>query len=122
MEKNCESVWKKCLQIIKDNVNAQSFKTWFAPIKPVKLEGKVLTIEVPSQFFYEWMEEHYIELLRKTVRNQLGKDGRLEYSIVMEPAVEGKSKPYTVRIPTRNPAEVKNNPIPVPVAAATSIR
>ena len=68
MEKTCESVWKKCLQIIKDNVNAQSFKTWFEPIKPVKLDGKVLTIEVPSQFFYEWLEEHYVELIAKTIK------------------------------------------------------
>src|SRR2546423_1522525 len=122
MEKNYESVWKKCLQIIKDNVNTQSFKTWFTPIRPVKLEGKILTLEVPSQFFYEWLEEHYIALMRKTLRSQLGNDGRLEYSIVMEPAVQGKSKSYTVKMPTRNQAEVKNNPLPVPVAAPSSIR
>ena len=101
MEKTCESVWKKCLQIIKDNVSAQSFKTWFEPIKPIKLDGKILTIEVPSQFFYEWLEEHYITLLRKTIRQQLGNDGRLEYSIVMEHATS-ESKPYTVKIPTRS--------------------
>src|SRR5260221_3419842 len=121
MEKSCDSVWKKCLQIIKDNVSAQSFKTWFVPIRPVKLQGKILTIEVPSQFFYEWLEEHYISLLRKTIRNQLGNEGRLEYSIVMEPAVQGKSKPYTVKIPARNQVEVKN-PVPVSVAAAGTIR
>ena len=107
MEKTCESVWKKCLQIIKDNVSAQSFKTWFEPIKSVKLEGKILTIEVPSQFFYEWLEEHYITLLRKTIRQQLGTEGRLEYSIVMEHA-NAESKPYTVKIPTRTHGDLKN--------------
>src|SRR5438552_10711148 len=123
MDKTYENIWKKCLQIIKDNVSAQSFKTWFEPIKPVKLEGKILTIEVPSQFFYEWLEEHYISLLRKTIRNQLGNEGRLEYSIVMQPAVEGKSKPYTVKLPARNQsAEVKNNPVPISVAAQGTIR
>ncbi|MBP6532396.1 MAG: hypothetical protein KA285_03880, partial [Bacteroidia bacterium] len=40
MEKTCESIWTKCLQIIKDNVSPQSFKTWFEPIKPIKLDGK----------------------------------------------------------------------------------
>ena len=84
MEKTCESVWKKCQQIIKDNVSPQSFKTWFEPIKPVKLDGKVLTIEVPSQFFYEWLEEHYIGLLKKIIKKELGAEGRLEYSIVVE--------------------------------------
>src|SRR6185436_2951189 len=117
MDKTYENVWKKCLQIIKDNVSAQSFKTWFDPIKPVKLEGKILTIEVPSQFFYEWLEEHYVTLLRKTIRNQLGNEGRLEYSIVMQKAVDGKDKPYTVKLPARTQGEVKNNPVSISAAA-----
>jgi len=48
MEKNFTSVWDNCLQIIKDNVSLQSYKTWFEPIIPVKLKDKVLTIQVPS--------------------------------------------------------------------------
>jgi chromosomal replication initiator protein len=122
MEKTSESVWKKCLQIIRDNVPPQNFKTWFEPIKAVKLDGNVLTIEVPSQFFYEWLEEHYIALLRKTIHTQLGKEARLEYSIVMENASTPNSQSYTVKIPGRNQAEVKNNPVSVSVASAGSIR
>ena len=47
-----EISWQECLTIIRDNVTPQSFKTWFEPIKAVKLANKVLTIQVPSQFFY----------------------------------------------------------------------
>jgi len=121
MDKTYEHVWKKCLQIIKDNVNTQSFKTWFEPIKPVRLEGKVLTIEVTSQFFYEWLEEHYITLLRKIIRNQLGNEGRLEYSIVMENAMSD-AKPYTVKIPARAHSDLKNSPLTMPVAVDKTIR
>src|ERR1039457_419676 len=84
MEKTCTNVWNSCLQIIKDNIPAQSFKTWFEPIKALRMEGSVLTIQVPSLFFYEWLEEHYVGLLRKTIKKQLGDDGRLEYNIVVE--------------------------------------
>ena len=84
MEKTFEKVWQNCLDVIKDNVNQQSFKTWFEPIKPVKLNGSILTIQVPSQFFYEWLEEHYIDLLKKTINKELGPEGRLEYSIIMD--------------------------------------
>ena len=52
-ENGFEKIWENCLRIIKDNVSSQSFKTWFEPIKPIKLQNKVLTIQVPSQFFYE---------------------------------------------------------------------
>lgn len=121
MDKTHQSVWNKCLQIIKDNVSAQSFKTWFEPIKPVKLDEKVLTIEVPSQFFYEWLEEHYISLLKKTIRHQLGNDGRLEYSIVMENTFNNSS-PYTVKIPTKTHGDLRNNPVNVPANVQSTIR
>ena len=52
-----ETAWQECLTIIRDNVNPQSFKTWFEPIRAVRLTNIVLTIQVPSQFFYEWLEE-----------------------------------------------------------------
>jgi chromosomal replication initiator protein len=114
MEKNFELVWNKCLSLIKDNVSLQSYKTWFEPIKPIKLSKSVLTIQVPSQFFYEWLEEHYIVLLKKTIKKELGPQGRLEYSIVMENTLN-MAKPYTVKIPTNNLQATRNEPISMPV-------
>jgi chromosomal replication initiator protein len=101
MRKDYQEVWENCLRIIKDNINYQSFKTWFSPIKPVKLDESVLTIQVPSQFFYEWLEEHYINLLKKTIKQELGQNGRLEYSIIMESYNDARP-PYTIQVPTSN--------------------
>ena len=71
MDKAFEKVWINCLEIIKDIVEWQHFQTWFEPIKPVALKEKILTIQVPSQFFYEWLEEHYVTLLQKTLKQVL---------------------------------------------------
>lgn len=121
MEKTSASVWNNCLQIIKDNIPAQSFKTWFEPIKALRLEGNILTIQVPSLFFYEWLEEHYVGLLRKTVKKQLGDDGRLEYNIVVEKS--SNSIPYTTNMPSNgNGAEGKKQSIPMPVALNKDIK
>ncbi len=80
-----EQLWEKCLVIIKDNLSSwRAYQTWFEPIKAVNLANGVLTLQVPSQFFYEWLEEHYVELLGKTIKRVLGKEGRLEYRILME--------------------------------------
>ncbi len=79
-----EQLWEKCLNIIKDNVNWRTYQTWFEPVKAVGLNDNVLTLQVPSQFFYEWLEEHYVELLGKTIKRVLGRVGRLEYRIMME--------------------------------------
>src|SRR3569833_1795408 len=121
MEKTCTTVWNNCLQIIKDNIPAQSFKTWFEPIKSLRLEGSILTIQVPSLFFYEWLEEHYVGLLRKTIKKQLGDDGRLEYNIVVEQS--SSSKPYTTNLPSNgNGAEAKNQSMPIPISINKNIK
>ncbi|MFM6975521.1 MAG: chromosomal replication initiator protein DnaA [Sphingobacteriaceae bacterium] len=121
MEKTSTEVWENCLQIIKDNIPAQSFKTWFEPISALRLEGNVLTIQVPSLFFYEWLEEHYVGLLRKTVKKQLGEEGRLEYNIVVEKS--SAKIPYTTNMPSNgNGAEGKNQSMPMPVALNKDIK
>jgi chromosomal replication initiator protein len=84
MQKDHQTVWNNCLRIIRDNVGEQSFKTWFAPIKPLRLVNKTLTLQVPSQFFYEWLEEHYVYLLRKAIDAEIGVDGQLEYSVIID--------------------------------------
>lgn len=84
MKNKCELVWDNCLNIIRDNISSNSYKTWFEPIRPIKLENNTLTIQVPSQFFYEWLEEHYVTLLRKTIKRELGDDAKLEYRIVID--------------------------------------
>jgi chromosomal replication initiator protein len=84
MQNTCTAVWNNSLQTIKASIPSQSYKTWFEPISALKLEGNVLTVQVPSLFFYEWLEEHYVGLLRKTVKQELGEEGRLEYNIVVE--------------------------------------
>lgn len=117
-QSNFEIVWNNCLKIIKDNVNAQSFKTWFEPIKPVRLENKVLTIQVPSQFFYEWLEEHYVTLLQKTLKQVLGAGSKLEYNII----VENSQNPYIINLPTGQGKKVTNNEVSLPINFSNNIR
>ena len=113
MKRNAQEVWENCLKIIKDNIHYQSFKTWFVPIKPLKLDNNVLTIQVPSQFFYEWLEEHYIGLLKKTIKKELGPEGRLEYSIIMENSYNNP-KPYSIKMPTAS-ADTNNPAVSMPI-------
>lgn len=102
-----ETVWTECLSFIKDNIKPQAYKTWFEPIKPIKVSGNVLTIQVPTKFFYEWLEEHYIKILRVALVRELGKDAKLIYDVKMENNYSNNT-PHTVRFPSSN-----RNPIPV---------
>lgn len=81
---NPTDAWKECLRTIKNNVTLMTYNTWFLPIKPLDLKDSVLTVQLPSQFFWEWVDEHYNTLITKTVQEILGKDGRLAYVISEE--------------------------------------
>jgi chromosomal replication initiator protein len=103
------AVWDACLAIINDNVPKRSFKTWFEPLRAVGLNEEdgllKLTIQLPSRFYYEWLEEHYFGLLRKTVSKVLGPGGRLFYDIVIErDDPEGQSG-SSMHLPARTPAQ-----------------
>jgi chromosomal replication initiator protein len=111
MAKDFKLIWNNCLKVIKDNIDDHSFMTWFAPIKPLKLDGNVLTIQVPSSFFYEWIEEHYIDLLKKTIRKELGQDGKLEYNILVDTTQNGISVNY----PSSDRNALKNPPVDIPI-------
>lgn len=124
MEKTPKQVWEECLEVIRDNISRQSFKTWFAPLKAISLERDGewlrLTVQLPSRFYFEWLEEHYFSLIRKTISKVLGPDGRLFYDIVIE-----KDDPYrgvdgaTMQLPARQPA---NEPQPHRSAAISDLR
>lgn len=116
MLKDHLATWDACLKVIKDNISLQAFKVWFEPIIPIKLDNNILTIQVPSHFFYEWLEQHYITLLSKVVKKELGPDASLEYSIVME-SNNRDATPYTVKLPTQNSSSTRNTPVNAPIMA-----
>lgn len=104
MTGNHVEIWNKCLSVIKDNTTEQGFETWFKPIIPIALVDNVLTIQVPSQFFYEWLEEHYVDLLKKTIKKVVGIDGKLDYSITMD----SSDNSVVMKVPSSNRPISKN--------------
>lgn len=84
MENNCSTVWNDCLDVIREHVEEDKFNTWFRPISPLRVDGDILTIQVPSQFFYEWLEDNYVPVLKRAIHTVLGPTGRLEYSVVVD--------------------------------------
>jgi chromosomal replication initiator protein len=113
MDITAQSVWSNCLAFIKDNIQPQAYKTWFEPIDAVKLSGNALSIQVPSKFFYEWLEEHYVKILKVSLTKELGEDAKLEYVIKMENTY-GNKQPFTEKIPSSNRSALKSQDVDVP--------
>ena len=116
MSVTANSVWNKCLVFIQDNIQPQAFKTWFEPIKPIKLTDNALSIQVPSKFFYEWLEEHYVKLLKVALTKELGKNAKLIYIIKMENKY-GNKEPFTEQIPSSNRTAMAPQELDVPITS-----
>ncbi|MFH0736153.1 MAG: chromosomal replication initiator protein DnaA [bacterium] len=90
-----KTIWRNCLNIIKDNVPAITYNTWFLPIKPIGLTNKTLKIQVPNNFFIEWIEEHYNSIINKAVKTILGDNGNLIYIILESHEDDGEDAGLT---------------------------
>jgi len=81
---DANSVWKNCLTRIKENVTLMTYNTWFLPIRPVSFNENNLKVQLPNQFFWEWIDEHFSTIVKKTVFDVLGEGGKLSYIIADE--------------------------------------
>jgi len=81
MQEDYKMLWDRCLTVIRDIVPEAAFQTWFMPIVPLACEDKKVTIQVPSQFFYEYLEEKYANVLQKTLHRVFGQGMILNYRV-----------------------------------------
>ncbi len=95
-----QEIWERCLHTIRNSVAPQAFSTWFEPIVPVHFNNGCLTIQVPSQYFYEVLEEHYLSVLREVIDKEIGPTGKLNYSVVVDTGGVNNKNPLTLKLPT----------------------
>lgn len=115
MHNNTVNLWNNCLEVIKDNIPDAAFNTWFLPIVPLSYENKIFTIQVPSQFFYEYLEDKFVDLLRVTLHREIGKDTILQYRVLVENTTNtvvdyrGETKSFSVdKITPKNANRIPN--------------
>ena len=101
---NCTEIWNECLRIIRQIIEPAQYETWFEPIKAVAFVDSRLTVEVPSDWFREYIESAYLDVLRKTLQRVIGPKAKLVYtfrSVSNQPAMRIPGQP----VPTpENPA------------------
>jgi chromosomal replication initiator protein len=75
-------IWSEnCLTHIKENVTLMTYNTWFLPIRPISIKDNNLKVQLPNQFFWEWIDEHFSTIVKKTIFDVLGENGKLSYII-----------------------------------------
>ena len=63
------------------NIDPKQFNVWFKPIRPVSLEESTLTVAVPSEFFREYLEDAYLDMLKAALKKELGVGAKLLYQV-----------------------------------------
>ena len=109
MNNSHKALWDKCLQLIRQNVTEQQFKTWFEPIvfESYSESDATLLLQVPSAYFCEYLEQYYIRLMYWALTNSFKAKVRLNYRIVTDKAHKLTQdviadEPADIDVPTPN--------------------
>ena len=106
------SVWNNCLNFIGQNIDPKQFAVWFRPIKPLSLDDTTLVIEVPSEFFREYLEDAFLDILKAALKKELGITAKLRY--VTAPVQKAQ--------PLNYPASHGNTPVNKTISVETYSR
>ena len=102
-----QDYWNKCLQIIKDNVDSQAYNTWFAPLKALSYINNEFRIQLPSEWFREWLDSHYYNLINLTLKRIVGNDAELVYDVVVVDS--NGAAPTTISYPSHKHLNISND-------------
>ncbi len=100
------NIWNKCLSFIKDNIDDAAYETWFKPLVPIDFKDNKLKIQLPSKFYYEWIEDKYWQLLKIALTKYAGADAQLIYRIKMSADADNKQK-HLMDVPSSNRPRVE---------------
>ncbi len=104
--KSVQNIWGRFCESIEEELPRKAFCTWFQPIVPVSLENNSLTVQVPSQFYYEWIEGHYSPQIESALVKTLGSTGEIHYTV--RPELEDPPEPASA--PAVSPVHFSTKP------------
>ena len=103
MQNSHRALWDNCLELIRQNVTEQQFKTWFEPIvfESFSEADATLLLQVPSAYFCEYLEQYYIRLMYWALTNSFKANVKLNYRIVTD-----KEHNIKTKIEAEQPADI----------------
>ena len=102
-----KTLWNKLKKEIKETTNERMFNTWIGPIKPIALNRNNLILELPNQFFYEWIETHYKNQFEKIIKEKLKEEIKIQFTIGIENPSNKAEK--TTKYKEEAPTQKKTN-------------
>ena len=81
VELTADSLWHEVSGRLQGALNETTYRTWFAATAGVELTDDAFAISVPNDFTREWIEEHFLGLIRAVVRDVIGRELRVQLTV-----------------------------------------
>jgi chromosomal replication initiator protein len=115
------ALWSQILEFVRQEVNEQTFNTWFTQTRFLGLDHSQLRLQGPNQFFVDWLTEHHLDLLERHARLVLGPSIEVVVQVDPDPSpptqnesrrheIERSSSTESPAAPERAPRDAGLNP------------
>ena len=64
-----KELWSRVKEELSGQLPGHTMSTWFEPIEPVVIDSEKMVLEVPNQFFYDWIESHYRQHINRALEH-----------------------------------------------------
>jgi chromosomal replication initiator protein len=82
IELTAEDLWNDVATRLRDALNDTTYSTWFGEVDGEELDGERLVLAVQNDFTREWIEGHFLDLIRATVRDVAGGERQVAFKVV----------------------------------------
>jgi chromosomal replication initiator protein len=76
-----QEIWQKTTENLGNVLSERDFSTWIKPVSFNHSESDTVYLSVPTSFFKEWLEDHYLPVLSSALSVAAGKNMTIEFII-----------------------------------------
>lgn len=115
MHKENLTIWKEACCHLENTLPKDIFEKWISVIQCREIEKDLVTLVVGNDFYQDWLEEHYVPLIKNALTVVSGSELKIElvvdYNLASETAEEPEQKREKPRsiLPKKRAAEKTGN-------------
>jgi chromosomal replication initiator protein len=87
-ELTAEDLWDDVSARLRQALNDTTYSTWFGEVDGEELDGERFLLAVPNDFTRDWIEGHFLDLIRATVRDVAGGERQVTFRVVEAAALQ----------------------------------
>src|SRR3954468_20004438 len=106
IELTAEGLWSEVSSRLRGALNETTYRTWFNHVDGLALNDDEFVLSVPNEFTRDWIEGHFLGLIRAAIGDATGKERRVQLAV----AEGGEDPAVEVEVPRKESAGAGLNP------------